>query len=118
MVGWKLGYTSEVMRRQMGIARPNIGPLTDRMLLNSGDAVHERLVQPRVEPEIGLRLQTALDARHAPVDRHTVVAAVEGAYACLEVVHSTWTGYRFNLEQNTADNSSAGQVGVSSFSVQ
>ncbi|MDH2239410.1 hypothetical protein N5K27_24155 [Pigmentiphaga sp. GD03639] len=48
VVGWKLGYTSEVMRRQMGIARPNIGPLTDRMLLNSGDAVHERLVQPRV----------------------------------------------------------------------
>lgn len=110
VVGWKLGYTSEVMRRQMGIDRPNIGPLTDWMLLGSGDAVHERLVQPRVEPEIGLRLKTALDARQAPVDRHTVAAAVEGAYACLEVVHSTWTGYRFNLEQNTADNSSAGQV--------
>lgn len=112
VVGWKLGYTSEVMRRQMGIDRPNFGPLTDRMLLGSGDAVDERLVQPRVEPEIGLRLKTALDARHAPVDRHTVAAAVEGAYACLEVVHSTWTGYRFNLEQNTADNSSAGQVVV------
>ncbi len=112
VVGWKLGYTSEVMRRQMGIDRPNIGPLTDWMLLNSGDAVHERLVQPRVEPEIGLRLKTALDARHAPVDRHTVAAAVEGAYACLEVVHSTWPGYRFNLEQNTGDNSSAGQVVV------
>ena len=112
VVGWKLGYTSEVMRRQMGIARPNFGPLTDWMLLGSGDAVDERLVQPRVEPEIGLRLKTALDARHAPVDRHTVAAAVEGAYACLEVVHSTWTGYRFNLEQNTADNSSAGQVVV------
>lgn len=110
VVGWKLGYTSEVMRRQMGIDRPNIGPLTDWMLLGSGDAVHERLVQPRVEPEIGLRLKTALDARQAPVDRHTVAAAVEGAYACLEVVHSTWTGYRFNLEQNTADNASAGQV--------
>jgi len=110
VVGWKLGYTSEVMRRQMGIDRPNIGPLTDWMLLGSGDAVNDRLVQPRVEPEIGLRLKTALDARHAPVDRHSVAAAVEGAYACLEVVHSTWTGYRFNLEQNTADNSSAGQV--------
>lgn len=110
VVGWKLGYTSEVMRRQMGIDRPNFGPLTDWMLLDSGGAVNERLVQPRVEPEIGLRLRTALDARHAPVDRHTVAAAVEGAFACLEIVHSTWTGYRFNLEQNTADNSSAGQV--------
>ena len=112
MVGWKLGYTAEVMRRQMGIDRPNIGPLTDWMLLGSDDAVSHRLVQPRVEPEIGLRLHTALDARHAPVDRHTVAAAVEGAYACLEVVHSTWTGYRFNLAQNTADNASAGQVVV------
>lgn len=27
-------------------------------------------------------------------------------------MHSTWTGYRFNLEQNTADNASAGQVVV------
>lgn len=112
MVGWKLGDTSEVMRRQMGIDRPNFGPLTDWMLLGSGDAVHERRVQPRVEPEIGLRLKTALDARHAPADHHTVATAVEGAYACLEVVHSTWTGYRFNLEQNTADNASAGQVVV------
>lgn len=113
-VGWKLGYTSQVMRRQMGIAQPNFGPLTDWMLLGSDDAVSSRLVQPRVEPEIGLRLRTALDARRAPVDRHTVAAAVEGAYACLEVVHSTWTGYRFNLEQNTADNSSAGQVVIGS----
>lgn len=112
VIGWKLGYTSEVMRRQMGIDRPNFGPLTDWMLLNSGDTVNERLVQPRVEPEIGVRLQTAIDARQGPVDRHTVAAALEGAYACLEVVHSTWTGYRFNLEQNTADNSSAGQVVV------
>jgi 2-keto-4-pentenoate hydratase len=100
------------MRRQMGIDRPNIGPLTDWMLLGSDDAVSDRLVQLRVEPEIGLRLKTALDARRAPVDRHSVAAAVEGAYACLEVVHSTWTGYRFNLAQNTADNSSAGQVVV------
>lgn len=36
----------------------------------------------------------------------------DGAFACLDVVHSTWTGYRFNLVQNTADNSSAGQVVV------
>ena len=66
----------------------------------------------RLQPEIGLRILTALDARQAPVDRNTVAAAVEGACACLEVVHSTWTGYRFNLEQNTADSSPVGQVVV------
>ena len=35
---------------------------------------------------------------------------MEGAGCFLEVVHATWTGYRFNLEQNTADNASTGQV--------
>lgn len=111
-MGWKLGYTSAVMRRQMGIDRPNFGPLTDAMLLGSGDTVARRFTQPRVEPEIGLRLRTAIDARSAPVDRQAVAAAVWQAVACLEVVHSTWTGYRFNLEQNTADHSSTGQVVV------
>ena len=30
--GWKLGYTSAVMRAQMGIDAPNFGPLTGRWL--------------------------------------------------------------------------------------
>lgn len=111
-VGWKLGYTSTVMRRQMGIDRPNFGPLTDAMLLQSGGSVWPRLTQPRVEPEIGLRLGSAIDARSAPVDRHVAAAAVAQALACLEIVHSTWTGYRFTLEQNTADHASTGQVVV------
>ncbi len=111
-IGWKLGYTSAVMRRQMGIASPNFGPLTDAMLLAPGGCVSQRFTQPRVEPEIGLRLHAAIDARSAPVHRHTVAAAVLQALACLEVVHSTWTGYRFTLEQNTADHSSTGQVVV------
>src|ERR1700745_3399635 len=33
--GWKLGYTSAVMRAQMGIDAPNFGPLTDAMLLGA-----------------------------------------------------------------------------------
>jgi 2-keto-4-pentenoate hydratase len=110
LIGWKLGYTAEVMRRQMGIDRPNHGPLTDWMPITPDQPVADRLVQPRVEPEIALRLRTAIDARCAAVDRATVAQAVDRAFACLEVVHSTWTGYRFTLEQNTADNSSAGQV--------
>ena len=110
VAGWKLGYTSEVMRCQMGVDRPNFGPLTDRMWLASDDWVSDRFVQPRVEPEIGLRLRAAIDARSSPVDRATVAAAVSEALACLEIVHSTWSGYRFTLEQNTADNASAGQV--------
>ena len=107
IVGWKLGYTSAAMRQQMGIAEPNFGPLTDAMVLRSGDAVSAGLVQPRVEPEICLRFGRAL---HGQVTVDDVMAAADDALACLEVVDSVYTDYRFRLEDNTADGSSAAQV--------
>jgi len=109
IVGWKLGYTSEVMREQMGIDAPNFGPLTDAMLLANGAAVPATALQPRVEPEIGLRF-----ARPVPLDASIpeILDACDGAYACLEVVDSVWRDYRFTLEDNTADGSSAAWVVV------
>jgi len=109
VVGWKLGYTSAAMREQMGIASPNLGPLTDAMLLPPGGVVPGVALQPRVEPEIGLRLARRLSGPCTVAD---VLDACSGALACLEVVDSVWTGYRFRLEDNTADGSSAAWVVV------
>ncbi len=103
-VGWKLGYTSAVMRAQMGIAEPNLGPLLSSMLV---DRVDERFVQPRVEPEIALVLDRDPGAGASVGD---VLAACRSAHAALEVVDSVWAGYRFDLEHNTADGSSAAGV--------
>lgn len=107
VVGWKLGYTSLAMREQMGVDAPNFGPLTDAMLLADSATVPVSMTQPRVEPEVALRF-----ARDVPVgaDRAAVLAAVGSAHAALEVVDSVWTGYRFTLEDNTADGSSAAGV--------
>lgn len=106
-IGWKLGYTSTAMREQMGIAHPNFGPLSFGMLVQDGDDVAGRFIQPRVEPEIALRF-----ADDIPVgtDRAGVLAAVEEARAALEIVDSVWTDYRFRIEDNTADGSSAAGV--------
>lgn len=109
VVGWKLGYTSLAMRAQMGIDHPNFGPLTDAMLLAHDDAVSASLIQPRVEPEIGLRLAHPLSGE---VTLDEVMGAVGEAFACLEVVDSVYPNYRFRLEDNTADGSSAAQVVV------
>lgn len=107
IVGWKLGYTSLAMRQQMGIAAPNFGPLTDAMRLGSGDSVSPTLIQPKVEPEIAVVLGRALEG---PVSVADVAAAVSQVLSCLEVVDSVFTDYRFTLEDNTADGSSAAQV--------
>ena len=107
VIGWKLGYTSLAMRSQMGIDQPNYGPLTDAMLVAHEGAVDPSLIQPRVEPEIGLRFNRSLPA-DANLDE--VLAAVADAFACLEIVDSVYPDYRFRLEDNTADGSSAAQV--------
>jgi 2-keto-4-pentenoate hydratase len=93
-IGWKLGYTSDAMRQQMGVDTPNYGPLLDTMLI--AGRVPEVLIQPRVEPEIALVL--------GPQTRATE------ARATLEVVDSVWRDYRFGIELNTADGSSAAAV--------
>lgn len=108
-VGWKLGYTSLAMRRQMGVDQPNHGVLTDAMLLADGAELPEGpLLQPRVEPEVAVRL--GRDLSRPPGTAEEVLDAVDAAYACLEVVDSVWDGYRFRIEHNTADGSSAAYV--------
>ncbi len=109
VVGWKLGYTSEAMRLQMGVAEPNFGPLTDAMLLPNDGTVDPTLMQPRVEPEIGIVLARPLEGG-ATLDE--MLGAIAHAFACLEVVDSVYVDYRFRLEDNTADGSSAAQVVV------
>lgn len=107
--GFKLGYTSKPMREQMGVATPNYGPLTDRMLVSNDSTTDPDLLQPRIEPEVGLVLGRPLAGR---ITRHDALNAVKYAVACLEVVDSLWADYRFTAEDNTADGSSAAQVVV------
>jgi len=106
-IGWKLGYTSEAMRRQMGVDQPNRGPLFAPMMLESGSSIAAGVVQPRIEPEIGIRLSRAVTPDMAYEDVHD---SIESAHACLEVVDSVWLGYQFDWSRNTLDLSSAAFV--------
>ncbi|MBK9740024.1 MAG: fumarylacetoacetate hydrolase family protein [Actinobacteria bacterium] len=105
--GWKLGYTSAAMREQMGVAQPNLGPLTDAMLLDDGAVVPATVLQPKVEPEIALVMASDVTSR---TDAEGIAAHVASARAALEVVDSVWDGYRFGWADNTADGSSAAYV--------
>jgi 2-keto-4-pentenoate hydratase len=105
-IGWKLGYTSEAMRHQMGVTAPNLGPLLSSMLLISGP-VPSTFTQPRVEPEIALRMATDLRPQCSFSE---AAVAVGAAYAALEIVDSVWVDYQFTLPDNTADGSSAAAV--------
>jgi 2-keto-4-pentenoate hydratase len=92
VVGFKLGYTSDVMRKAMGISHPNYGPLTEEMVMTSPACVGS-LMQPKVEPEFAVI-----------VGRDSTIGAM---HASVEVVDSVWADYRFTWAHNTADGSSA-----------
>lgn len=107
VVGYKLGYTSLAMRQQMGIDEPNFGPLYADMIVESGTSVRG-FTQPRVEPEIAVIMGADIAGSGLTLDE--IANAVAGVHASLEIVDSVWRDYRFTLEQNTADGSSAAGV--------
>ncbi|MBX6762999.1 MAG: hypothetical protein K6T51_05275 [Rubrobacteraceae bacterium] len=106
-IGYKLGFTSEVMRRQMDISGPNRGVLTSSMQVDAdaGPIPLQGLIHPRVEPEVALLIER--DLVGPGLGRAEVYPAVRWAFAALEIVDSRFRDYRFRLEDNTADNSSA-----------
>ncbi len=107
IIGYKLGFTSEAMRQQMGVADPNYGELTVRMELGSRAAQVPlvRFIHPRVEPEIAVVMKRDLEG--PGVTSHEVSDAIALVAPALEIVDTRYEGYRFTAEDNIADNSSA-----------
>jgi 2-oxopent-4-enoate/cis-2-oxohex-4-enoate hydratase len=106
VVGGKLGFTSEAMRRAMGVDHPNYGWLTDAMLVAGEEVDLDRLIHPKAEPEIAFVLDRELAG--PGVTAADVLAATGSLAACLEVVDSRYDGFRFAAADNIADDSSAG----------
>lgn len=106
-VGFKLGYTSAAMREQMGIAHPNYGVLTEqhRLAVDGAAIDSARLIHPRVEPEIALRLGRELAGTGH--DRASVSRHVEAVLPAMEIVDTRYPDYRFTIVDNIADNSSS-----------
>ncbi len=104
--GYKLGYTSAAMRRQMDISSPNYGVLTEDQLVGGDEQPYDELIHPLVEPEIAIRLNEDLPqaARH---DRNSVLAARPEFMLAIEVCDTRYPTYRFKAVDNIADNSSA-----------
>jgi 2-oxo-3-hexenedioate decarboxylase len=104
-VGFKLGFTSEAMRKQMGVLSANFGILTSAMLVDAGKGLNTTmLTHPRAEPEVALRLVRGLGY---PVERRQAESAIGACAVAIEIVDSRFHNYQFALEDNIADNSSA-----------
>ncbi|WP_062353311.1 2-keto-4-pentenoate hydratase [Herbidospora yilanensis] len=106
IVGVKLGLTSRAKQRRMGVNAPLTGWLTDGMALDAGTPVPvDRLIHPRVEPEIVFTLGRRLEG--PGVTPTSAMAAVRSVSAGLEVIDSRYRDFRFTLADVVADNASS-----------
>ena len=104
LTGYKLGWTSEAMRRALGIDEPNFGTLWAYMHADDGVLDLARLIHAKAEPEFAFLADRTLQG--ADVNAEAVAAAGRWAVA-LEVVDPRWISYDFDWLDNTADGSSA-----------
>lgn len=107
LTGVKLGVTSKAKQQQVGVDTPSTAWLTDAMILPQGEPVpRERMIHPRVEPEIAFVMGERLEG--PGVSAATALAAVKHVTAAIEVIDSRFAGYQFTLTDVVADNSSSG----------
>jgi 2-oxo-3-hexenedioate decarboxylase len=105
-IGWKAGLTSRAKMEQMGVDKPSIGFLTDRMLRPESSVVGLKgLIHPRVECEIAFVTNRELSGSSLTIE--DVMAATAYVQPALEIIDSRFTGFKFDLESVIADNSSS-----------
>jgi len=107
VVGFKVGLTSEAMRRQLGVHEPDFGHLLSDMA-HTGDAPVPAAgyLQPRAEPEVALVLGKPL--RNKGLTADDVATAVAYALPAIEVIDSRIADWRIGLLDTVADNASSG----------
>jgi 2-keto-4-pentenoate hydratase len=95
LVGHKIGCTTPVMQRFLGIDNPCAGGvLAPNVQHRDGGFRHGDFLRVGVECEIAVALARDLPASGAPYDRHGVGAAVGACMAAIEIVDDRYEDYR------------------------
>ena len=107
LIGVKLGLTSRAKQQRMGVDTPFVAWLTDAMILPVGDpAPQDRLIHPRIEPEIVFIMGERLEG--PGVTCAQAMSAVESVWGGAEVIDSRYKDFRFKAGDVSADNASSG----------
>lgn len=109
VIGHKIGLTSEAMQQQLGVDQPDVGAITDRMVLGNGDAIPlDRMIAGRIEAEFAFRLGTTL-----PVGEPSMTdlrSAIDSVSLSAEIIDSRIADWKIGLIDTVADNASSAYI--------
>jgi len=111
IVGRKVGLTSKAMQQMLGVHEPDFGTLLDDMVVLDGDEVRiDRLIQPRVEAEIGFVL--GRDLAGPGVSTLDALAAIGWVTPAIEIIDSRIADWNIKLVDTIADNGSSAMAAL------
>lgn len=107
LVGRKIGLTSRVVQKQLGVDQPDFGMLFADMAFSDGEEIPAgKLIAPKIEGEISFVLADDLNMEHPTVA--DVTNAIAYACASIEIVDSRVKNWDIGIVDTVADNASAG----------
>jgi 2-keto-4-pentenoate hydratase len=102
-IGRKIGLTSKMVQRQLGVDQPDYGTLFSDMEIGHGESIQRaRLIAPRVEAEIALVLDR--DITDADVTIAQLIQAIAFAVPALEIVDSRIKDWKITIVDTVSDN--------------
>ena len=106
IVGRKIGLTSKVVQKQLGVDQPDFGALLDTMEVLNGDEIPwNELHQPKAEAEIAFVLKQ--DITNPTITVHELISAIDYALPSIEIVGSRIADWNIKITDTIADNASA-----------
>ena len=105
VVGKKIGLTSRVVQRSLGVSEPDFGQLLASMVATDAISV-STLIAPRAEGEVAFLLDR--DLTGPGVTSADVLRATRFVMPCFEIVDSRIRNWKIRLQDTVADNASAG----------
>lgn len=107
LVGRKIGLTSVVVQKQLGVDQPDYGMLfADMARPEAMDIAIADVMQPKVEAEIAFVLGRDLDGEQLTVA--DLFRAIDYAVPAVEIVGSRIADWNIRLTDTIADNASSG----------
>jgi 2-oxo-3-hexenedioate decarboxylase len=92
--GWKIGCTSEVAQRMLGVEEPFFGPVFAPAILTSPATTRAAdFHMTALECEFAFRLGHALPASGGPYDRDRVIRAIDAVIPAIEIISTRFEAF-------------------------
>ena len=107
IAGRKIGLTSPVVQKQLGVDQPDFGVLWKDTEYQDGEEIpYSRLLQPKIECEVALILGKSIATDHPTLS--DVIRSIDYVVPALEIPGSRIADWKINIHDTIADNASSG----------